>query len=350
LKARIGIVGTGWWATQFHIPGLLSYEDAEVVALADPNEERLRAAAQAFGIERTHRDHRELLEAGGVDGVVVATQHAYHYEAARDALDAGVHVMVEKPMVLRAADAWDLVERAERGGLHLTVGYTYHYTRHAARAKQAFERGELGELVAVSGLFASIVESYYRGRPEEYREMFDFPLTGPSPETYSNPALAGGGQGQTQVTHAMGMVFWLTGARATEVSAYMESRDAAVDLADAISYRLDSGAVGTMASTGTLRPGQPQQQEFRYYGTEGFLLQELVHGKLSIHRNDGTSEVLEDLADDELYDAHSTGRALVDLILGRGENRAPGEAAARTVEFLEAAYRSAGERRPVHVA
>jgi predicted dehydrogenase len=145
----------------------------------------------------------------------------------------------------------------------------------------------------------------------------------------------------------MGMVFWLTGARVTEVSAYMESRDAAVDLADAISYRLDSGAVGTIASTGTLRPGQPQQQEFRYYGTEGFLLQELVHGRLSIHRNDGTSEVLEDLAEDELYDAYSTGRALVDLILGRGGDRAPGEVGARTVEFLEAAYRSAGERRPV---
>jgi predicted dehydrogenase len=146
------------------------------------------------------------------------------------------------------------------------------------------------------------------------------------------------------------MVLWLTGARATDVSAYMESRDLAVDVADAIAFRLDSGAVGTMASTGTLRPGQAQQQELRYYGTEGFLLQELIHGKLSIHRNDGSVEELPDLAPDELYPAHAPARSLVDLILGRGENRAPGEAGARVVELLEAAYRSAEERRPVVVA
>src|SRR3954471_17452625 len=257
---RVGVVGTGWWATQHHIPSLLAYDHCDVVALADPDPMNLGRAAQAFGIDRTYRDHRALLDAGDVDCLVVAVPHAYHYAIARDALDAGVHVLVEKPMVLRAAEAWDLVERADRGGLHLSVGYTYHHTRHAGRAKQAFERGELGELVAVSGLFASMVESYYRGNPEDYRGVFEFPVTGPNPDTYSNPALAGGGQGQTQVTHAMGMVFWLTGARATEVSAYMESRDAPVDLADAIAYRLDNGAVGTMSSTGTLKPGQPNQQ------------------------------------------------------------------------------------------
>lgn len=349
MRARIGIVGTGWWATQFHIPSLLSYEAAKVVALADPNGERLRATSERFEIESTYDNYRDLLDAGGLDAVVIAIPHAFHYEAARDALDAGVHVLLEKPMVLRSHEAWDLVERAQCGGLHLTVGYTYQHTRHAARAKRVFEANELGELIAVSGLFASMVESYYRGRPDEYAPVFDFPLTGPAPDTYSDPQISGGGQGQTQVTHAMGMLFWLSGARAVEVSAYMESRDAPVDLADAISYRLDSGAVGTMAATGTLRPGQPQQQELRYYGTEGFLLQELTHGKLAIHRNDGTVDEPDELSPEELYPAGAPARALVDLVLGRGENLGPPEPAARTVEFLEAAYQSAAECRPVTI-
>jgi predicted dehydrogenase len=320
-----------------------------VTCLADPDPERLRAASDRYGVATTFPSHRELLASGLVDGVVIAVPHAFHYEIARDALDSGIHVMVEKPMVLRASEAWDLVERAKAGGLHLVVGYTYHFTRHAARAREVISSGELGELLFVSGLFASMVESYYRGRPGDYLGVFDFPLTGPHEKTYSDPALSGGGQGQTQITHAMGMVFWLTGARAVEVSAYMESRDLAVDLVDAISYRLDNGAIGTMGSTGSLRPGQPQQQELRYYGTEGFLLQELIHGKLSVHRNDGTSESPPDLEEDELYLAHATARCLVDLILGDGDNRAPAEPAAAVVEFLEAAYRSASDRRPVRV-
>jgi predicted dehydrogenase len=186
-----------------------------------------------------------------------------------------------------------------------------------------------------------------RGRPEDYRSVFEFPLTGPRPDTYADPKISGGGQGQTQVTHAMGMVLWTTGRRVEEVTAYMSTRDLAVDLVDAIAYRLDNGALGTMGSTGSLAPGQPPQQEFRYYGTEGFVLQELLKGTVEAHFNDGSSEEIEPLTDEEIYPAHLPGQTLADLIAGRGDNPAPGEPAARTVEFLEAAYRSAEEHRPV---
>ena len=72
-----------------------------------------RPSRRRFGVGRTFGDHRALLDSGEVDCVVVAVPHAYHYEIARDSLDAGVGVLVEKPMVLRAAEAWDLVARAE---------------------------------------------------------------------------------------------------------------------------------------------------------------------------------------------------------------------------------------------
>lgn len=346
-RARIGVVGTGWWATQFHLPALLANERARVTALADRDHDRLDAAARVFGVEATFADHRELLASGEVDAVLAAVPHAAHFEVARDTLAAGVHLLLEKPMTLRAADAWELVERARSGGLHLVLGYTYQFTRHARYAKEVFERGELGELVLVSGLFSSMVEAYYRGRPDEYAELIDFPLTGPAPDTYSDPAISGGGQGVAQVTHAMGMVHWLTGLRAAEAFAYTENRDLAVDLADAISYRLDGGAIGTMSSTGGLRPRQPQQQELRYYGTEGFLLQELQQGTLELHHNDGAVEIVPPLAPEERYPAGAPSAALVDLVLGGDENPAPPEPAAATVELLELAYRSAREGRPV---
>ena len=348
-KVRVGIVGTGWWATQHHIPGLLAYEHCDVVALADPDPVNLARAAESFGIESTHADHRALLDAGGLDCVVVAVPHAYHYEIARDALDAGLGVLVEKPMVLHAAEAWDLVERSRAKEVPLVVGYTFQFTRLAERARQAFAETEIGDLLLVSGLFASMVQSYYSSRPQDYADVFKFPLTGPKPDTYSDPAISGGGQGQTQITHAMGMVLWATGARATEVHAKMADAGLAVDLVDAISYTLDNGAIGTMASTGSIKPGQGEQLQLRSYGTGGYVLQELLAGTLTVQRDGSPPEVAPPMSGEEVYPAQATARCLVDLVRGVGENRAPAEPAAATVEFLEAAYRSAREGRPVRV-
>ena len=276
-KARMGVIGAGWWATQFHIPSLKTYEKADLVGIADVKPEKAAAAADYYDIRNTYDDHRELL-AAGVDGVVIAVQHAYHYEVARDALDAGVHVLIEKPMTLTAADAWDLVERAKSNGLHLMVGYTYQFTRHAQAAREIVQSGKIGELQLVSGIFTSWVESYLRGKPQDYAEAFGFPVTGPEPDSYSDPKMAGGGQGHLQVTHPMGMALWVTDRRAVEVFAFMESYDLAVDLVDSFSYRLDNGASGTMASTGAMRPHQQLDQRLVYAGSGGFVRQDLAGG------------------------------------------------------------------------
>ena len=100
-------------------------------------------------------------------------------------LDAGVHVLVEKPMTLRAAEAWDLVERAKKNNLHLMVGYTYQFTRHAQAARNIVQSGRIGDLQLISGVFTSWVESYLRGNPQEYAEASKFPVTGPEADSYS---------------------------------------------------------------------------------------------------------------------------------------------------------------------
>jgi predicted dehydrogenase len=195
-----------------------------------------------------------------------------------------------------------------------------------------------------------MVEAFYRGNSDEYDRVFHYPVVGPDSRTYSDPKLSGGGQAQTQITHAMNMVFWVTGRRATKVHAFMNNRDLAVDLADAVSYRLDNGAIGTMGSTGSLRPGQPQQQEIRYYGTRGFILQELIQGKLSWVGNDGTVESPPDLPQGDVYPAASVCAGLIDLLRGANDNLADASTAVATVEFIEAAYRSVEARLPVTIA
>jgi predicted dehydrogenase len=349
-KAKIGVVGAGWWSTEHHIPSLLGYDRVEFVGIADPKPDKLAAAANHYGIEGRYKSHSELLEVPDLDGVVIAIPHAYHYEVARDALDAGVNVLLEKPMVLKAEQAWDLVRLADVKGLHLSIGYTFQYTRHALKAKKIVQSGAIGDIRFVSGVFASMVERYLRGVRNAYAGDFGYPVTAPEDNSYSDPAISGGGQGHLQITHAMGMAFWVMELRATQVFAMMESFDLAVDLVDAISYRLENGAIGTMGATGSIQPGQPTDQGIKYYGTKGFVRQDLAKGSLDIHYNDGTSETHTDLSTKELYPAHVPSRSFADLVLDGGDNAAPAKFGAYTVEFLEAAYTSAASGLPVCIS
>jgi predicted dehydrogenase len=349
-KARIAVIGAGWWATQHHLPSLLSYPSAEVVAVVDKNPAKLEAVKDHFGIDSLYTDHEEMLRVVQPDGAVVALPHALHYPIGRDVLDAGMHLMMEKPFTLKSEDAWDLVRRARERNLILTVGYPWNHTSHAKEARQAVASGGIGDIQLVSGLFASMVIEYFRGNPEAYRESFHFPVTGPGEETYSNPSIAGGGQGHLQVTHLAGLMFWVTGLRPAEVFAFMEKFDLAVDLVDAIAIRFDNGAVGTLASTGAIAPGQRQDLEIRIYGTKGSIIMNPVPGQLSIHYTSGEVREFPDLETAESYPESATSRNLVDMILQGTDTPAPGTLGAITVDLLDAAYQSAttGQKVAVH--
>ena len=142
--ARIAVVGAGWWSTYTHIPGLQANPSAELVAICDADAARLAAAASAYGVARSYTSCAEMLERERPDGVVIATPHATHFALARQCLQAGAHVMLEKPMTLRAADARALTELARQRGRELSIGYTHTYSPHAIRARELMRSGELG--------------------------------------------------------------------------------------------------------------------------------------------------------------------------------------------------------------
>ena len=347
IKPRMGVIGTGLWATQHHIPCLIEYDHAELIGISDLDQGKLKTASSYYNLQGTYENYNDLL--GIVEGVGIAVPHVYHYEIARDALNAGVNVLVDKPMTLKSEHAWDLVRITEERNVHLMVGTTFQFTSHAHRIREIVRSGSIGDVIHISGLFASAVESLYRRKQDKRENLVEHSFTGPARTTYSDLRISGGGQGQTQLSHAMGMVFWVTDLYAIELFAYMEKFDVKVDLVDAISYKLNNGAVGTMAATGSVGFGQDENQEFRYYGIEGQVRQDMIHGKADVFYNDGSVEIIPDLVDDELYPAKLPARTLVDLIMGIGENPAPGRSAARAVEFLESAYRSAELGSPVKI-
>lgn len=348
-SAGIGVIGTGWWATQFHIPAILASTRGHLAGIADRDEARLLAAANAYEPVLATTDHHDLLDDTDVAGVVIATPHSSHFALARDALLAGKHVLVEKPLALSGHDARELQSLALQQDRALLVGHTYQHTRHARHARGVVSSGAIGDVTFVSALFASMVTAYYKGDPDEYDAVFHFPVTGPAPETYSDPALSGGGQAWTQMTHLMDMVFWVTGLSGERVFSRMENRELGVDLIDSMSFLLSNGAIGTAGSTGQLRAGQSQQQELRYYGTEGYLLQELIQGKLTVVFNDGRVEELPDAGPDEIYPADAPVQSLIDVCSGGAYGAETADSSVSTVEFLEAAYRSAISGRDEHV-
>jgi predicted dehydrogenase len=122
-RLRTGVVGGGLIAQAVHLPNLAALaERFELVALADPSPTVAEALARRYAV-RAHRDWRELLERERLDALVVCSPHATHAEMVLAALDAGVHVLVEKPLCISVEDADAICARRERTGLVVQVGY-----------------------------------------------------------------------------------------------------------------------------------------------------------------------------------------------------------------------------------
>jgi len=179
----------------------------------------------------------------------------------------------------------------------------------------------------------------YRGLGSAYNAALGY--VGPQDETYSDPAIAGGGQGQTQLTHSAALLFWLTGLRPIRISAFCESFELAVDLCDSVAVRFDGGAIGTVGSTGSIPAGHPEALEYRLFGTEGYLRFDVMQGLAVVHGADGAVEEVPPLELADRYPQYAPATNLVDVVLGRGENESPAEIGQLTVNFLDAMYRSA---------
>lgn len=336
IKARIAVIGAGWWGTEAHIPAVLSHPDATLVAACDRDPERLRTAAEAYDIPRTYTDHREMLASETLDGVIVATPHATHYAIARDCLNHDLHVLLEKPMTLFAADARDLVNLAAARHRTLMMGYPYLFLPEVIRARDVLRSGELGEVQYVTCTFASHVFNFFTGEMRPELSPTPYRVQGPGSD-YNDVSMTGGGEGHLQITHIAGLMFFVTGLRASRIHALMANHGLAVDLVDAMTVAFDNGALGMIGGTGNA--GRNHKMSLTVYCEKGCIDADTRRGAMVIRRHDGSDIPLGEFPRPDLRTA--TTHNLIDVILGRAEAGAPGEVGWRAVELLDAAYRSA---------
>ena len=333
-RARVAVIGTGWWATATHIPGLVADPRAELVALCDADPDRVKAAALAYGIERTYSDHRAMLAAERPDAVVVATTHATHYVVARDCLDAGAHLLIEKPMTLRAADARELVETAARIGSSIVIGYPWNYMSVARLVRDRLASGEFGPIQFVQSAFNSYNADLLAGRDRSNRPG-EYPVHGPG-AVYSSKEHSGGGHGHLQITHAAGLLFYVTGLQPARVQARMSSFGLPLDLADVMMVEFAGSALGTVS--GTSNAFLPKST-LTIGCANGSIELDVYAGSAVIRVANGNAETLPRMPDTDLRLAPL--RNLVGIACGGEENVSPPVVGWRAVELLDAAYRSA---------
>lgn len=345
-KARLGFIGAGWWATANHMPILAARPDVEMTSVCRLGKAELAQVRKQFGFTIATEDYRELLAKCELDAVVVSSPHTLHFDHARAALEAGCHVMIEKPMCTRADHARELVRLAREKRRHLLVPYGWHYKPFVQEAKRRVDAGALGRVEFVMCHMASPIRRLLAGeglRMDRNAGYATETMFQPEPATWANPAVAGGGYGHAQISHSSGMLFWLTDLVPRQVFAMMSAPGTAVELFDAITARFDGGAIGTFSGAGTVPEKDARYQvDLRIFGTDGMLLIDCERARLQIRRNDGDHFTAPLASDDGAYSCDGPPNNFVDLVLGKTEtNYAPGDAAMRSVELLDAAYRSA---------
>ena len=147
-KIRIGIVGFGKWA-QKHAECYMGEKDAELVAVSVPSEKSRKLAVEKFGVD-VYKDYREMLARNDIDAVSIVVPNYLHAKITIDALSAGKHVFVEKPMALNVFDCQKMVNTAKKFNRKLTVGHELRFSPLMRKIKFLIDNGDLGEVTSCS--------------------------------------------------------------------------------------------------------------------------------------------------------------------------------------------------------
>jgi predicted dehydrogenase len=350
-KLRLGVIGAGSWTLGSHLPNLVKHGDeVEFVIVNRRNPELLSKIQHDYGFAKASTDWRDVIEEKP-DIVVIGSPPGYHWEQSKAALEAGAQVMCEKPFTIDPAHAWDLDDTVRRTGNSLILAYGWNYRPMVIQAhRMMHEDGGVGEIEHVALHMDSVTR-------ELLSETGDYPGASPEsipqPDTWSRPETSGGGYGQAQLTHLLGVSLWLTDLRGQDVFAFMSAPlDAKVELHDAVSIRYTNGAIGTLSGASSHLGGANNRHavEVRVVGSTGMFHLDLRDNILWRYRSPADDVRVPLESDAGLYDCSGPIEALVAAGAGRPfDNNSPAELGARTVEILDAAYRSAASGSAEHV-
>jgi predicted dehydrogenase len=327
-KVRVGILGCGNYARR-HARAYLQNPDVQVVALCDVSDDIVAAFCEKNFAEAAKKpalftDPARMYAKAKLDAVSVVTPHTLHFEHCCRALDAGCHVLVEKPMVTRLADAVALERKVADAGNVLCIGYNTSCSIEFHKLRQIIRSGEFGKLQVVS---LYIGQPWYYGTQGTWRQ---------------EPELSGGGMIYDSGAHVLNSLVWSVESDVECVHAWVQNLDSKVDINGTMNVRFTNGVLATVAVSGMAPSGA-----FGVWMFESGRVEADPWGGGSIaiwRRRDGRNERIKY---PQMEGEDSTPVAnFIDAVLGRAEPRTSPRNGIQQSQLMDAVYESARTGKP----
>ena len=341
---RVGVIGLGMG--QGHVKGFQCHEAAEVVAIADLNEERLKQTGDALGVPSRYTDAEKMIAEEQLDVISVATPNKFHKSLTLAALASGAHVLCEKPMAMNAVEGREMVEAAKAAGRRLMINFSYRFTEQSWALKKQVDQGILGDI--------------YFGRTSWHRRRGLPGLGG----WFGQKALSGGGPLIDLGVHRLDLALWLMGyPKPTWVmgSTYSHLADAiakregkAFDVEDLAAgfIRFENGATLEVEASWAANIAERELMETRLLGTEGGLVQRNTDGGYNFEAEIYTEEEgcsMDKRISSPIPAPPGAMHHFVDAIVNDTPHVATGDEGLIVMELLDAIYQSAKSGKPIEM-
>lgn len=249
---KVGMISFAHGHAHSYLNALLALDTVEVVGIADERHSRVEKVINNFGIPY-YENYQDLL-AADVDAVVICAENARHAEMTIAAAQAGKHVLCEKPLGISLTEMEAMIDACREGGVQLMTAFPCRYLASVIKAKEAIDRGEIGEILAINGTNRGSLPSGW----------------------FLQPELSGGGALLDHTVHVMDLMNWFTQSEVKEVYAYAatlfhEGLD--VDDAGMIHVKFANGVFGVLDTSWSRNPAFPTWGDvtMTIIGTKGTL-------------------------------------------------------------------------------
>ncbi|NLN93942.1 MAG: Gfo/Idh/MocA family oxidoreductase [Candidatus Hydrogenedens sp.] len=240
-KVRIGIIGCGAIAQELHVPEYLQSGEAEIIALSDSKHSKAKELAKRYDLSaKTYADYKDMLKKEDLDAVSVCLPNFLHCAATCDALKAGCHVLVEKPMAASMAEARKMIATADKHGKLLAVNQSQRLYPVHQKAKEVLDSGILGKILHVTAMFG-------HAGPEHWS---------PTGKWFFNKKQARFGAMADLGVHKADLIRFLTGKEVAEVNAFyecLEKKRSSVEDNFVSTLKFTDGTIGTLAASWTVK-------------------------------------------------------------------------------------------------
>ncbi|TVY11741.1 Gfo/Idh/MocA family protein [Paenibacillus cremeus] len=324
---KVGLISFAHGHAHSYLNAFLAMPEVEVVGIADEERSRVETVAANRGL-RLFDDYRELLQAD-IDAVAICSENAKHAEHVIAAAQAGKHVICEKPLGISVDEMKRMIEACEANGVQLMTAFPCRYLASVAGAKQAVERGDIGDIVAIKGTNRGSMPGRW----------------------FVEPSLSGGGALLDHTVHVMDLMNWFTGSKVTEVYAYAATlfhEELQVDDAGMIHVRFENGVFGVLDTSWSRPKSFPTWGDvtMQIVGTKGNIFVDAFAQNNEVY-SDATGKGVWSFWGDDMD--HYMIQAFVQALISEQPVPISGLDGLRSAEVALAGYESVKQGQPVQL-